>query len=191
MLSTVDPGVAEELAAIRYVPTVVVVLRYPAAAAVGRPRGAGFLVPRDERRLLGACTWLSAKWPQLAEGGELWARCSIARASAPAALGVDDELLVAHVTEELRDAAGVQGKPLSAHVTRWERALPLYEPGHLDRVARAEERLERLPGMELAGAAYGGIGVPHCITGGRRAAERILAALAGGGHGVRDRAGGA
>ena len=78
--------------------------------------------------------------------------------------------------------------PLSSHVTRWARALPLYEPGHLDRVARIKTALERLPGVALAGAAYGGIGVPQCITQGRTAAEQVHAALwPSGPLGVRDR----
>ena len=176
MLRAISPAAAADLHAVRYVPAVVVVLRYPAGAA-SRQQGAGFLVPRDERRLLGACTWLSAKWPHFAATGELWMRCSVARASAASALGMDDETLVARLTDELSDAMGLEGTPLSSHVTRWERALPLYEPGHLDRVARVEEELERLPGVALAGAAYGGIGVPHCIASGRTAAEQMLAAL--------------
>lgn len=177
MLSAVSPVAAGELDAIRYVPTVVVALRYPAAAAASRPRGAGFLVPRGERRLLGACTLLSAKWSHFAATGELWLRCSIGRASAAGALALDDEVLVARLADELREAMGLEGMPLSSHVTRWERALPLYEPGHLDRVARVEQELARLPGVALAGAAYGGIGVPSCITRGRTAAEQVLAAL--------------
>jgi oxygen-dependent protoporphyrinogen oxidase len=188
ILSALSPAAAAELDAIRYVPTVVVVLRYPAEAASRPLRGVGLLVPQGERRLLGAGTWLSAKWPHFAATGELWLRCSVGRASAAGALGMDDEVLVARLADELREATGLVGMPLSSHVTRWARALPLYEPGHLDRVARIKTALERLPGVALAGAAYGGIGVPQCITQGRTAAEQVHAALwPSGPLGVRDR----
>jgi oxygen-dependent protoporphyrinogen oxidase len=180
ILSAVSPVAAGELDAIRYVPTVIVALSYP-TAATSRLGGAGFLVPKGERRLLGACTSLSAKWSHFADTGELWLRCSVARASAASALDMDDAELVGRLTVELGDVMGLQGAPLSSHVTRWERALPLYEPGHLERVARVEEELEHLGGVALAGAAYGGIGVPHCIMQGRTAAERVLAAFDHGG----------
>jgi oxygen-dependent protoporphyrinogen oxidase len=46
--------------------------------------------------------------------------------------------------------------------------------GHLDLVARIESRLAALPGLELAGNAYHGVGVPVCIHSGEQAAERAL-----------------
>lgn len=175
ILQAIGPTVAGELRCIRYVPVVVVVLAYDAGSE-GWPSGAGFLVPRSERRLLGACTWLSNKWPHLAASGKLWLRCSVARANVAQALALDDEQLVQAIVSELREA-GLAGAPVSAHVTRWERALPVYEPGHLDRVARIERGLERLPGVALAGAAYRGIGAPQCIAQARDAAQRLLAGI--------------
>jgi hypothetical protein len=84
----------------------------------------------------------------------------------------------ADMVRSFLSAMGLTGAPLSAHVTRWERALPHYEPGHLDRVARIERHLEHLPGVALAGAAYRGMGVPQCIVQGQAAAERVLSATA-------------
>jgi protoporphyrinogen/coproporphyrinogen III oxidase len=178
ILSTISPIAASELQSIGYTSTVVVTLRYRASAASRPLHGSGFLVPRGERRLLGACTWLSAKWPHFAATGEIWLRCSIARASTASALGLDDAELVTRLTDELGEAMGLSGMPLGAHVTRWEHALPHYEPGHLDRVARIEQQLDGLPGVTLAGGAYRGMGVPQCIMQGRAAAERVLGEVA-------------
>lgn len=178
ILEALSPTVAGELRCIGYVPVVVVVLAYDAGSQTW-PSGAGFLVPRSERRLLGACTWLSNKWPHLAASGKLWLRCSVARSSVARALALEDEQLVGAIAAELREA-GLAGAPVSAHVTRWERALPVYEPGHLDRVARIERGLERLPRVALAGAAYRGIGAPQCIAQAQDAARRLLAALGDG-----------
>jgi protoporphyrinogen/coproporphyrinogen III oxidase len=177
VLRGIAPLAAASLRSIRYASTVVLTLRCPGSAASRPPPGAGFLVPQSERRLLGACTSLSAKWPHLAATGELWLRCSVARASTAGALAMDDETLLARIAGELREAIGLRGEPIDAQVTRWRRSLPRYEPGHLDRVERIEAQLAHLPGVALAGAAYRGMGVPQCIAQGRAAAQRVLAEL--------------
>ncbi len=177
MLEYLTPPAAMQLRSIRCASTVIVTMRYPRSAAREPLRWAGMLVPRSENRLLGALTFMSAKWPHLAADGELWLRCSVSRAGARAALQLDDHELVQRLGAELRQALSLTGDPLQAHVMRWQRSLPLYEPGHLGRIAEVEAALDALPGVVLAGAAYRGIGVPQCIQQGRDAAQRVLRAL--------------
>lgn len=177
LLAELSPATAAELAQIAYSSTIVVTMRYPAAAAALPANLAGFLVPQSERRLLGACTCMSSKWPYLAATGELWLRCSVARAAVHDALSLDDATLGERLAADLRQALGLRAAPLDVHVTRWERSLPRYAPGHLDRVARIEEQLARFDDLALIGPAYRGIGVPQCITRARAAAERVLAAV--------------
>jgi oxygen-dependent protoporphyrinogen oxidase len=57
--------------------------------------------------------------------------------------------------------------------------MPQYVLGHPERLERIDERLERHPGLSLAGAAYRGVGIPDCIESGERAAESVARALAG------------
>jgi hypothetical protein len=64
--------------------------------------------------------------------------------------------------------------PLLARVYRWQGGIPRYAVGHLERVRRAEQRLESLPGVVLADTAYRGIGVPDCIRQGEKAARAVL-----------------
>jgi oxygen-dependent protoporphyrinogen oxidase len=45
----------------------------------------------------------------------------------------------------------------------------------LDRVARIAARVAEWSGLELAGNAYEGVGIPQCIHSGEMAAERIVA----------------
>jgi protoporphyrinogen/coproporphyrinogen III oxidase len=168
---------AARLRTIDYASTVIVTMRYPGSATPRPLEWAGMMVPRSERRLLGALTAMSAKWPHLAADGEIWLRCSVTRKSAVAALELEDAEIVGRLAAELREALGLRGEPLQAHVTRWRRSLPLYEPGHSRRVAEIEAHLRRLPALVLAGAAYKGIGVPQCIQQGREAAQRVLSEL--------------
>jgi oxygen-dependent protoporphyrinogen oxidase len=67
------------------------------------------------------------------------------------------------------------------HVQRWGGALPQYTVGHVDRVRRVREAMAGVPGLELAGAAYDGVGVPATIGGAREAARAVLTHLRGAG----------
>jgi protoporphyrinogen oxidase len=40
--------------------------------------------------------------------------------------------------------------------------------------------LSALPGLHLAGNAYGGIGIPDCVRSGKQAAEKIAGQKSGG-----------
>ena len=53
--------------------------------------------------------------------------------------------------------------------------MPQYAVGHLERVAAIDERVARLPGLALAGAAYRGVGIPACVASARRAAAALTA----------------
>ena len=56
--------------------------------------------------------------------------------------------------------------------------MPQYEVGHLDRVAAAADALRgEAPGVFLAGAAYGGVGIADCVRQGNEAADRVRAFL--------------
>lgn len=177
MLADSAPAAAAELDGIEYTSVVVVWLAFPAAAVPPLPDRSGFLVPRSEGRTLSACTWASAKWPHLAARADrVLLRCSVGRGR-PGAIALDDETLVADVLADLRDAIGVREQPLASHITRWQRAMPQYTVGHLERLRRLDAALDHLPAIRLAGAAYRGMGVPQCIAQGEEAAAQVASAL--------------
>jgi oxygen-dependent protoporphyrinogen oxidase len=70
-------------------------------------------------------------------------------------------------------------RPVDAHVQRWGGALPQYAVGHLDRVARIRESVDAVPGLEVCGALYEGVGIPAVIGSARRAAASIREAELG------------
>ena len=70
--------------------------------------------------------------------------------------------------------------PIDVTVTRWMASLPQYRVNHLLRVGGIESAVDRLHGVEIAGAAYRGVGVPACIASGRQAAARLSELLARG-----------
>jgi len=194
LLAPHAPVAAEMLGTVPYASVAVVTLALP-EGSVGTPlRGTGFLVPRASTlegrpALVTGCTYLGRKWPHLVRPGDELIRASVGRFGDDRHTSLGDDELVASVLGELALLLGLRGRPLDTRVTRWERSFPQYEVGHLDRVDRIEQDLVAVPGLDVAGAALRGVGIPACIGSGRDAARRVLASLGDRSAGHRGRAG--
>lgn len=175
LLEPLDGTLAGLMRGIPYVSTATVTLGYRHAGFSHSLDGYGFVIPRIEGRTLLASTWSSSKWDHRAPDGAVLIRSYIGGAGRESALERSDGELVALVRADLRHVMGVTEEPVLARVFRWPRAMPQYLVGHLDRLAAIEERLTRLPGVFVAGAAYRGVGIPDCIRDGLGAADRVRA----------------
>jgi oxygen-dependent protoporphyrinogen oxidase len=176
LLAASCPAAAGELARIDYASVATVLIAYPAQALAAPLRGTGFLVARGEGTTMTACTWSSAKWAHLS-GDTILLKASAGRSGDDHALALDDAALVGRIHDELVSVMGLRARPADSRVVRFDRALPQYRVGHLERVARIGAALSALPSVQLAGAAYRGVGVGACIRDGQRAAAAIAAAL--------------
>ena len=166
------PEAARELGGIAYASTATVTLVYPEGSGGRLPQGSGFVVPQGERTIT-ACTWLSRKWPQEDDANRAVVRCFVGRAGDEAPLRMPDEDLIATVRSEAERAAPMPAAPDAVHLARWERAMPQYEVGHLDRLARIDTAITASPGVFLAGSAYRGVGIADCVRQGEEAAVRV------------------
>ncbi len=72
---------------------------------------------------------------------------------------------------------GIKGNPKFTLIQRYPDAMPQYHLGHLDKVANIQNRLLEYKGLEIAGNAYSGVGIPECVYSGEQAAENILKVL--------------
>jgi oxygen-dependent protoporphyrinogen oxidase len=170
---------ARALAAIDYASMAIVTLAVGIEGADRLP-GSGFLVPPVEGRTIKASTFTSAKWGWAATAGEglAFVRASVGRAGETSDLHRPDDELVAIAVAEVSEAIGHQlPRILDAHVQRWGGALPQYTVGHVGRVADIRAGVATLPGLEVAGAAYDGVGIPACIATGRAAAQALATHL--------------
>ena len=77
--------------------------------------------------------------------------------------------------KEIRELFGPHSEPSFRHVVRWNRAMPQYAVGHLQKVQRIRSLEAQLPGLAITGNAYDGVGIPQCIRGAKQAAQRLLA----------------
>src|SRR3954451_20130738 len=168
------PAAASFLDDIEYASVALVTMAFP-ATAVTRPLDAsGFLVPRTEGLHMTATSWASSKWAHLGRGDQVILRVSAGKFGDERAAQLDDDALVGILSAEVAVTSGLTGDPTDVRVSRWLRAFPQYEPGHLDRVAHIENLLaQSLPNVVLAGAALRGLGLPACINQGRGAARHI------------------
>ncbi|HEY8739547.1 MAG TPA: FAD-dependent oxidoreductase, partial [Candidatus Dormibacteraeota bacterium] len=102
-------------------------------------------------------------------------RCAVGRTNDERWRQLDDGELTRRVHSELEAALGsTLPAPVAWRVTRWERAIPQYTVGHVERVESAERELAGWPGLVLTGAAYRGVGVASCIAQAKTAAARVV-----------------
>jgi oxygen-dependent protoporphyrinogen oxidase len=169
-----DSDLARELRSIKWASAAVVSILYPAGAVTPPQAASGFLVPSVERKTLTACAWYTSKWANARpRSGGFVLRCFAGRSADDATAELDDDELCHRIAAEVREATGIAAASEKTSLTRWDRALPQFEVGHLDRTARIERLVERHRGIALAGAGYRGSGLTDCITGGRAAARRV------------------
>lgn len=177
LLSSVSPRASTALDQIESASMALVLLAYrPTDLVRDIPAGSGFLVPASLGTAVKAATFLSQKWPHLsADAGDLiLIRASIGRVGETAALQRDDTDLTVLARRDLAVLAGISGAPIDSIVQRWGGGLPQYDVGHRARVRRVRTAVAEVAGMEIAGAAYDGVGIPACIGSGQQAAARIL-----------------
>lgn len=141
--------------------------------------GSGFVVPRQEGRMITACTWSSSKWLHAAPSDGILLRTYVGRSGSQDWLKLSDSELIAGVCKDLRDMMGITSDPHFYEVTRCIKSMPQYGVGHLERLREAREQLQcNSPGVFICGAGYEGVGLPDCIQQGKGAAEEAGAFLA-------------
>jgi oxygen-dependent protoporphyrinogen oxidase len=170
LLENVNPQLATQLNAIKYASTATINLAYPRSAIKHPLDGFGFVVPFIEKRSLLACTFSSVKFPGRAPDDHVLLRAFAGGALQPEMFSDPQP----RIEKDLCELLGIQGKPLFTEIAKWQRSMPQYEVGHLDRVTKIETEVRATSGLALAGNAYRGAGIPDCIRSGEAAAESLI-----------------
>jgi oxygen-dependent protoporphyrinogen oxidase len=176
LLEAIAPPAAAGLLDIPYASTAVIMLVYPDGSRGSLPGGTGFVVPRGQAPMT-ACTWLSSKWPSEDFGTRAVMRCYVGSAGDDDVVEAADRELVSACERHLAALLPLPGRAEHAAVVRWRRAMPQYEVGHLDRVARIRSSLP--PGIVVTGSAYDGVGIPDCVRAAGDSADAVGSYLAG------------
>jgi oxygen-dependent protoporphyrinogen oxidase len=175
LLVDVDRPLADELGAIEYAGSAVVSLGLRRDDVPHPLDAAGVVVPRGEGRRILAVSFSSAKFPGRAPAGSVLLRVFVGGALDPETASLDDDAIESLVLAETAVVLGVRARPQFVQIDRWTRAMPQYHVGHRKRLKAIDGRLDEIPGLALAGAAYDGVGIPQVIASGQAAAARVLA----------------
>lgn len=154
----------------------------PASQWAAPPGFNGLLVTSESRRLMTACSFYTNKWPDPpSEPAGTILRISAGRHGDDRTDHLDDSALVSRLIEEISSAVGTPIRPSATRLSRWPSSFPLYRVGHAQAVQRIHAEITERGGgrLALAGASYGGAGIPACIRSGREAAASVLAGAGG------------
>ncbi len=174
LIESLDPALATVLQSIPYASTATISLAYRQADLPRPLDGYGYIIPRRESHRALACTWTSTKFPHRAPEGYALIRVFAGRAGGDADMPGDESALLGLAREELRLTLGIAAEPLLWRAFFWPNAMPQYNLGHPDKLARIEAAMQRHSGLALAGNGYRGIGIPDCIRSGELAAIKTL-----------------
>jgi oxygen-dependent protoporphyrinogen oxidase len=178
MLASVDSLLSERMAEIAYASSATVVLAFRREQIRHPLAGSGYVVPRPERRVLMAASWVSSKWPHRAPAGYALLRGFVGGAYDPSILDQSDESITGAVLAEFRTQLDITGDATLTRVYRWPRANAQHEVGHLQRITAIDQRLESCPGLFVTGSGFRGTGIPDCVADARATAARASDFLA-------------
>jgi oxygen-dependent protoporphyrinogen oxidase len=172
-----DPSLAEDLSKIQYASSAVISLAYRREDISHPLDGFGFVVPMIEKRGIIACSFSSVKFRGRAPEGYALLRCFIGGAIQPEAYEWDDSSMIDRAHKEVSELLQIKSRPLFTMVHRHPNSMPQYQVGHLEHIARINEKVSKYRGLALAGSAYSGVGIPDCVHSGETAAEGVLKAV--------------
>ncbi len=179
LLADLDGELASLIGGIAYNRVAVIAVGYRREDVPGALDGFGFIAPQRLRRDVLGVQWCSSIFPERAPPGAVLLRAMCGGWHRAEVAGWDEPRLLQAVRDELRRAMRIAAEPVFHRVIRWDRAIPQYHLGHLERVARIEALAARHGGLFLGGNAYRGVALNDCTEQGEILAGRLRQYLVG------------
>ncbi|WP_103669271.1 protoporphyrinogen oxidase [Pseudanabaena sp. BC1403] len=174
------PAASQALNEIFYPTVACVVLAYPKSEFAYDMKGFGNLIPRTQGvRTLGTI-WSSSLFTGRAPEGWQLLLNFIGGTLDPALAKLSEPEIIAAVHQDLkktilRPDTKAEPKAIAVHV--WDKAIPQYEIGHLERLAIVEAELQKSQGLYVSANFIGGVALGDCIKRSLQEANKIDAYL--------------
>ncbi|MFB3162854.1 protoporphyrinogen oxidase [Neobacillus sp. 179-J 1A1 HS] len=170
-----DYRIFDPLKAVPSTSVATVALAFPEEAIKKDIDGTGFVVSRNGDYSITACTWTHKKWAHSTPKGKVLLRCYVGRAGDETIVDLSDDRIIQIVLDDLSRTMDIGIQPEFAVVSRWKDSMPQYTVGHKQRLETIRKHIKsELPGVFLASASYGGVGLPDCIDQGEEAVKGVL-----------------
>lgn len=176
LIRTLDAGIADLLAQIPSSSSATVPMAFRAEDCPFDLHWHGILSPRIEGQPVTGVSLVSSKWPGKTPDGRVLMRAFVGGPHNQAMLTRSDDEIIEIVRTQLVKLLGVraEAQPVFARVYRWDKGMPQYTLGHLERVESIEAATALIPGLALAGGGFRGVGVPNCLESGENAVSKVL-----------------
>lgn len=180
LLQDLLPVASQALKEIFYPTVACVVLAYPKSEFICDMKGFGNLIPRTQGvRTLGTI-WSSSLFAGRAPEGWQLLLNFIGGTLDPMLAKLSEAEIIQAVHEDLkktllRPETKAEPKAIAVHV--WDKAIPQYEIGHLDRLAIIESELQKSQGLYVSANFIGGVSLGDCIKRGIEESHKIAAFL--------------
>jgi len=158
------PAVRDVLESIRQTPMVVAQVGMNLSSLKVRPKGFGFLVPRDRGvRCLGVL-WTSSVFPGRSPQGHALMTLFYGGALDPGAFELGDQELQEVIGKDLGKTMGWDGISTLSFVHRIKHALPAFELGHVQKIESLRRNVsESGHPLRIIGNYVAGISIPDCV----------------------------
>ncbi len=173
IVNSFDRQLADELKAIHHATCSIVSLGFKRRQVAHPLNGFGAIVPTIEKRSILSASFSSIKYAGRAADDEVLIRVFVGGDFQRQLALLPDEELLRTAVDDLRGLLGITGDPILSQISRRPDAMPQYFIGHADRVARIRQRAASHAGLQIAGSALEGVGIPHCIRSGEQAAKAL------------------
>ncbi|WP_197528637.1 protoporphyrinogen oxidase [Aeoliella mucimassa] len=177
IIDQIEPRIADIMRGIEYSSCAIVQLVYNRSDVPHPLDASGMVVPHVEGRPLQACSFSSVKYAGRAPDGSVVLRLFFGGALKPELVDLDESALQDLACNEAASLLGVTAKPQATIVKQWKSSMPQYYVGHAERIDEVMQLVAQHHGLELAGAALHGVGIPHCIHTAESTAERLVEQL--------------
>jgi protoporphyrinogen/coproporphyrinogen III oxidase len=174
------PAASQALNEIFYPTVACVVLAYPKSEFAYDMKGFGNLIPRAQGiRTLGTI-WSSSLFAGRAPEGWQLLLNFIGGTLDPALAKLSESEIIAAVHQDLKKTIlrpNTKAEPRAIAVHVWDKAIPQYEIGHLERLAAVETELQKSQGLYVSANFIGGVALGDCIKRSLQEAKKIDAFL--------------
>lgn len=165
------------LDSIEYPPLAIVYLSYDRASIPINVNGFGFLaVPNQGLRILG-CVYTSSLFEGRAPEDKVLFTVFVGGVRDPEGARLKDAEIASIANQDIKKALSIEDDAELVGITKYDRAIPQYNVGHVARIRRVEEIVSTLPGLTLTGNWMHGVATGNCIED----AEKIARLISGSG----------